>query len=123
MVPTLGEKLDYLPHWAEDKQQLFQRTTNVDLWHMLTLYVLFTNLFIYLFICMSLLAACMYVHYIHAWWRPEKGVGAPGIEVPNSCIPPCRSWEPNSGPVQEHLVLLTTEKSLRSMCLFVCLLP
>lgn len=72
--------------------------------------------------CMTLLTTCMYVHHTHALclWMPEKGVGPIGTEVTNVVCPPCRSWEPNSGPMQERLALLITEKSLQSV--FVCIL-
>jgi hypothetical protein len=43
--------------------------------------------------------------------------------ITNGCEPPCGCWELNSGPLEEQLVLLTTEPCLqpRSFFLFVCL--
>jgi E3 ubiquitin-protein ligase NEDD4 len=63
---------------------------------------------------MSVLPACMSVHHMHTWclWRPEEGVGSPGIGVTDSCELPCGCWELNSGPLKKQPVLLTTEPSL-----------
>jgi hypothetical protein len=40
------------------------------------------------------------------------------------CEPPCGCWKLNSGPLEEHPVLLTTEPSLQPhrVCLFVLFL-
>lgn len=43
--------------------------------------------------------------------KARTAFGAPGIKVTDSCEMPCRCWEPNSGPLEEHPVLLTTETS------------
>ena len=43
-------------------------------------------------------------------------VSKQGTEFPKldglGCEAPCRHWEPNSGPLQENHVLLTTKRSL-----------
>lgn len=44
-------------------------------------------------------------------WRPEKGIGFPGTGVLDGCEPPCGYWEPNSDPMLEQPVILTTEPS------------
>jgi hypothetical protein len=33
--------------------------------------------------------------------------------IKDGCEPPCGCWDLNSGPAEEHLVLLTTEPSLQ----------
>ena len=33
--------------------------------------------------------------------------------ITDGCEPPCGCWELNSGPLEEHSVLLTTEPSLQ----------
>lgn len=73
---------------------------------------------------MTLLTTCMHVQHTHALClqMPEKRVGPIGTEVTNSCVSTMYTFcAPNSGPMQERLALLTTEKSLQST--FVCLRP
>jgi hypothetical protein len=38
--------------------------------------------------------------------------------ITNGCEPPCDYWDLNSGPLEEQLVLLTTEPSLQPPPLF-----
>lgn len=59
-------------------------------------------------------------------WRSEDSMESPGTEVTDDCEPPYGFCEPNSGPVEEQLVLLTTEPSLWPLCefflvLYVCM--
>lgn len=59
-------------------------------------------------------------------WRSEDSMESPGTEVTDDCEPPYGFCEPNSGPVEEQLVLLTTEPSLWPLCefflvLYVCI--
>ena len=44
--------------------------------------------------------------------RPEEGSKSLGTGVIGSCEPPCRCWEPNSGLLEEKLVVLIAEPSL-----------
>jgi hypothetical protein len=51
--------------------------------------------------------------------KPEEGIGA----ITDGCEPPYGCWELNSGPLEEQLVLLTTEPSLQppsSLVLMYC---
>lgn len=50
----------------------------------------------------------------HVWcpWRPEKGIRSPVTGVMNGCEPPCRFWEPNTGPLGEQQMFLSTEPGL-----------
>lgn len=34
--------------------------------------------------------------------RSEKGMAFPGSWIMGSCDPPCRCWEPNSGPLKKQ---------------------
>ena len=36
-----------------------------------------------------------------------------GTDLTDGCEPPCGCWDLNSGPLEEQLVLLTTEPSLQ----------
>lgn len=42
------------------------------------------------------------MYHVCVWclWRPEEGLGSPGI----GCEPPCECWLLNPGPMQEQLV-------------------
>ena len=65
---------------------------------------------------MSVLPACMYVCAPCACLVPvdsEKDIRSPGTEVTDGCEPSCGCWELNPSPLQEHPVLLTTEKNLQ----------
>lgn len=48
-------------------------------------------------------------------WKLERALGAPGTGVIESCEQLCRYWELNLGPLQEQLVLLTTESSSQTL--------
>lgn len=52
----------------------------------------------------------MYVHHVlHVLREATKSIGTSGTGITDGCELPCGSWEPNSGPMQEELVFLTTE--------------
>ena len=58
---------------------------------------------------------CLNLHSLHVWClqRPEEDTGFHAIKVTGVYEPPCGSWEPDLGPLQEQQVLLTTESSLQ----------
>jgi hypothetical protein len=58
--------------------------------------------------------ACKYVYCLCAWYpqKPEKGARSSETGVTISCEPPLRNWELNLGPLEEKVVLLSTELSL-----------
>ena len=61
--------------------------------------------------------ACIGTHV----WRSEEGIRSPETGVTGGCEPPCRCWEPNSGPLQEQQMLLTAKPSFQTQfcfCLF-----
>lgn len=56
------------------------------------------------------ISECMYVHHVlHVLREATKSIGTSGTGITDGCELPCGSWEPNSGPMQEELVFLTTE--------------
>lgn len=57
----------------------------------------FLKVYLFLFICLRLLSACMYVYHVHAWcpWRPDEGVRSSRIEFACSCEPLCGCLELN----------------------------
>lgn len=65
--------------------------------------------------CVGVSLSYMLVCHLQAWssLRTEKGVRAPGTGVTHDCEPPCGCWDSNPGPLEEQLVLLTTEPSLQ----------
>lgn len=46
-------------------------------------------------------------------WRPEESTRFPGTRIADGYELLCELWEPNSGCLQEQLVLLTIEPSLQ----------
>lgn len=46
----------------------------------------------------------------------SEGDGSPGTGATHCCEPPCRCWDLNSGPVEEHPVLSATEQPLGFHC-------
>ena len=52
---------------------------------------------------LSILPACMYVHYVPVWYhqRSDEGLRSPGTAVTHGCDLPCGCWELNLGPLQE----------------------
>ena len=52
-----------------------------------SLHPLYSILFKFYFMCMSVLPACMYVHHVHAWCpkRSEEDPGSPETGVTGSC--------------------------------------
>ena len=75
---------------------------------------IFLKMYLFLFYVFEYLASCLSVHHVHAWClqRSEEGVGSPRASVKKDCGQLCGCWELNSGPLEEHPVLLTTETSL-----------
>jgi hypothetical protein len=54
----------------------------------------------------------MYVYTLRAWlvlWRPEEVTGFPKTGITDDCELPCGCWDANRDPMEEELVLLTTE--------------
>lgn len=47
--------------------------------------------FLFYFVCVSVLAACLSVCHVHTWnlWWAEEGDGSPGTRVTDSCRLPC----------------------------------
>jgi hypothetical protein len=79
-------------------------------------YLLFTSFsrFFHIFIFMSVLPECMFVHYVYALLEEaRKGHWIPGTEVTDGCRKPCGGWELNHSPLEEHPVLLTAEPFLQ----------
>lgn len=60
----------------------------------------------------------MFVNQVHTWYpqRPEEIVRSPGTEVANGCELPCGCWKSHTSlPLEEWLVILTTEVSLQPL--------
>lgn len=65
----------------------------------------------------------MYVCYIHATpVGAKEDISLLGTGVPVGCEPPCRCWEVNPGPLEEHPVLLTSKPSLQPLALIIIFL-
>jgi hypothetical protein len=65
---------------------------------------------------MGVLPTCMSVYHVHAVPRETKGGSrVPWTGVTDTCEPPCRYRESNSGPLEEQPVLLTAELSLHPL--------
>lgn len=65
---------------------------------------------------------CIHVCYIHA--SPvgaKEDIGLLGTGVPGGCEPPCRCWEVNPGPLEEHPGLLMSKPSLQPLALIIFL--
>lgn len=64
--------------------------------------------------CTDVLPASVSFQCLHAWClqRLEGSVGSPGTGVIDSCKLPHEYQESNSGPIEEHPVLLTVVPSL-----------
>lgn len=59
------------------------------------------------------LPTCVYVHKVYAMFkRLENSIASFGTRVTDGCGSPCRSWKWNSGPLEEKLLLFSTESSL-----------
>lgn len=64
---------------------------------------------------MNVLATCMYMHHIHAWYpqRPEESLGYSGavvillesVDILLGCEPAGGCWALSLGPLQEQQVL------------------
>lgn len=88
----------------------FKKIYHVEFWNVfLSIY-----LFYFMYECFVCLSACLYVHYIPAWWppKPEEGAESSGVGVIDSCESPNRFWEPNLEPLQKQQVLVATEPFL-----------
>lgn len=59
--------------------------------------------------------ACMCTTYVSGAHRSEEGIGVPGIAVTSGCEPPCGSWKPNPGLLQEQQIFLTSKPSLHPL--------
>ena len=55
---------------------------------------------------------CMYVHYVQAV-PVEASNGSVETGGTYGCEQPCRCWDSNLGPLEEHPFLLTAEPSLQ----------
>lgn len=53
--------------------------------------------YLFVFLHMGVIPACISVNHVHAWWlwRLEDGVRCLGTRVMDSGEAPCGSWEPN----------------------------
>lgn len=60
---------------------------------------------------MSVLSACTYMYHVVPIWRPEEGIGSPGIRVTDDCELSRGCLESNPGLLQEQSVLLITGAS------------
>lgn len=69
-----------------------------------------------MFMCASILSACMYVHHKCAWcsWSPEEGIGSPGTGIGNGCELP-GGWGTKPGPSAERGKFLAAEPSLQCL--------
>lgn len=76
----------------------------------------FGQLCIY-FIRMSILPACLYVHYLCAWClqRPKEVVGSPGTGVTDDSVQLYGFWELNLAYLEDQLVLLIPEACLQTL--------
>lgn len=72
-----------------------------------------------LFIYLSILSACLYMHHVCAWCpvRSEGGVGSPQTGVTDGW-PPCGCWELSTDPLQVQ-VLLSTEPILQPQVIYI----
>lgn len=67
--------------------------------------------------CVYVFLNVLFVHHMHAvYQRTERGNWIPKTGVTKSCELSCGCWEVSTGPLDEQSVLLTTEKSLHSIC-------
>lgn len=67
------------------------------------------------FLCVSPMYTCMLHSHIPVGAKEDISLLGPG--APDGCEPPCRCWEVNPGPPEEHPVLLTSKPSLPASCL------
>jgi hypothetical protein len=70
--------------------------------------------------CVGVLPACLPIFDMTCLRRLEESVGSSGTVVIDGSERPCECWELNPGPVQEDLILLTSQPSLKpSTCVLV----
>lgn len=64
---------------------------------------------------MSVLPACISVHHMYVWcqWGLQEGIRDPGTIIIGAYEPPHGCLELDSGPLEKHPVLLTTESFLQ----------
>jgi hypothetical protein len=74
---------------------------NFGIIHSTFIYLFMIDLFIYLFI--------IYKYTVAVFRHTRRGHY---ISISDGCEPPCGCWELITGPLEEQLVLLTTEPSL-----------
>lgn len=73
--------------------------------------------------CMGVLSVCLYTIGMserpRCSERPEEGIGTYGIEVVDCYETACGSWEWNPGPLEEQVLLTTTEPTFRLQMFFM----
>lgn len=98
---------EYFPDWKTSSWEIFFKVL-----HFYKKCVLF-----YVF------PPCIHVCYIHATpVGAKEDISLLGTGVPVGCEPPCRCWEVNPGPLEEHPVLLTSKPSLQPLALIIIFL-
>lgn len=70
-------------------------------------------MFLSVCVCVTVLAACVSLHYMHAWCLHRDGVSdQQEQELQTLVTHHVGCWESNPGPPWEQQVLLSTEPSL-----------
>lgn len=64
--------------------------------------IFFFRTYLFYFLCLSVLPTCMYTICMPDIQRPEGGIEFPGTVLIDSCVPLCRCWKPNLGPLQKQ---------------------
>lgn len=64
--------------------------------------LLLLDLFLFSFVCRSILSACVYDACAWIPQRPEEITGPPGAEVTSGCELPCLGWGLSPGPLQKQ---------------------
>ena len=72
------------------------------------------DLFLFYFMYMDVLSACMSVHHMCAVQKVTRGHWSLGTEVTDSCEVPCGCWELNLGLLVEQPLLSIGRASLMS---------
>lgn len=72
------------------------------------------ELYLLVFMCMSVLPVRMYVYHMLVWYlqRPEEDIRPPKTGIKDVCKTPHGYWELNPGPLQELQVLITAKSPL-----------
>ena len=74
------------------------------------MYVIYV--YIYMYVCVYIYMY-IYNYSLQTHLKRASDPNRDGSEPPCGCEPPRGCWELNSGPLEEQLVLLTTEPSLQ----------